>query len=67
MGYAQRHANRRQIFSFLVIGAAAIYAALVLATNQLFPTRDRAVAAVLAQAKAYLLFPGVRQSEPEIC
>lgn len=58
MGYAQRYSNRRQAFSFLILGAAAVYAALILATNSLFPAPQRAVAAVLAQAKAYSLFPG---------
>ena len=57
MGYAQRHANRRQIFSFWVLGAMAIYATLIFSTNILFPAQDRAVAVVLAQAKAYSLFP----------
>ncbi|SCC94922.1 hypothetical protein THIX_60980 [Thiomonas sp. X19] len=57
MGYAQRHSNRRQAFSFLILGSVAIYATLTLATNPLFPAKDRAVAAILAQAKAYSLFP----------
>lgn len=58
MGYAQRHSNRRQAFSFLILGAVAIYATLILSTNSLFPAPQLAVAAVLAQAKAYSLFPG---------
>lgn len=58
MGYAQRHANRRQLFSFWVLGAIAVYATLVLTTNLLFPAQARAVAAVLAQARAYALLPG---------
>ncbi|MHB1700922.1 MAG: hypothetical protein ACYCSN_12485 [Acidobacteriaceae bacterium] len=57
MGYAQRHSNRRQLFSFLVIGAATIYTSFILATNPLFPAQDRAVAVVLAQGKVYALFP----------
>ena len=57
MGSAQRHANRRQLFSFLVLGAVCIDALLIFSATPLFPARDRAVAAVLAQTKAYLLFP----------
>jgi len=41
----------------LVLGAVCILATLILTTTPLFPARQRAVAAVLAQAKAYSLFP----------
>ncbi|SCC94424.1 hypothetical protein THIX_60482 [Thiomonas sp. X19] len=57
MGYAQRHSNRRQLFSFLILGAVAIYALLILATNSHFPAQQRALAEILAQAKVYALFP----------